>query len=179
MHTFKYSLLSKLIYRFGNIPVTILLLINLYISLINIFHNWYLLFPFLINLIIIYFLNRFYLRSYRTFPFIINADNEKIICKDFFLSKKVIEIKYSEITNIDGNIFSGNLARPLYIIDSKKGIKIGVYNHIRNFNKMLTIILSNVTNDLYKELLNRINELKEVKSERIFKRELKSKKPIR
>jgi len=68
-------------------------------------------------------------------------------------------IKHSDIDEIRGGIFSGNSARPLYIHDGKNDITIGLRQHLKGFNIVVTIILSNVPQELYKGLLSKIEEL--------------------
>ena len=160
MKTFSYSFFAKLIYRYGNIPVTILLLIHLVSSLLFITKMWYVIFPLLINLAIIYFLNRHYFHTYKTFPCKIEIDNEKMICSNFLIGNRILEIRLKDIDNITGGIFSGNLARPIYTVIIEQNIKIGISQHIKNYNRLLTTILSNVTQELYNDLLGRMQDAK-------------------
>jgi len=159
MITFKYSLFTKLIFRYANIPITLLLGIQLIFSFIMIYKEWYFLFFFLFNFLIIFFLNRFYFRSYKLFPFKIEMNNEKMICSDFFDSSKNVEIHLQDIDNIKGGILTDSPGRPVYIHDGKNDITIGLHSHIRNYNKLLTIILSNVTKELYNQVLDQAMEL--------------------
>ncbi len=78
---------------------------------------------------------------YKTFPFKIQIDNEKMICSDFVINSKSIIIKHSETKEINGGIFSGRAYMPLYV--STDQIKIGISPHIKDYNKLLTIILTN------------------------------------
>lgn len=159
MITFKYSLFAKLIYRYANIPITLLLGIQLVFSFMMINIKWYFLFFFLFNLLIIFFLNRFYFRSYKKFPFKIEINNEKMICTDFFNSSKTVEIYLQDIDDIKGGTLTGSPGRSVYIHDAKNDVTIGLYSYIRNYNKLLTIILSNVTKELYNQVLDQAMEL--------------------
>lgn len=154
MMIFKYSFIPRIIYRWMNIPVSFLLIIHVIISFMYITQNVYLLIPLIINLLVIYYLNKFYFFSYKHFPFEIKADNEKIICQDFLDSSKEITIFLKDITEIRGGLFSGNLARPIYISDGKN--LIGFHSHLKNSNKLLTIILSNISKELYDSLLEKL-----------------------
>lgn len=158
MVTFKYSFIAKLIYRYANIPATILLIPQTIYSFAAMFEVWYFVFPFTVDLLILFFMNRFFFRSYKTFPFKIEADNEKIICSDFLIGSD-ITIKHSEITDIKGGFFSGNTARPIYIFCKDRSIKIGIHGHLKGVNKLLTTILSNINQELYNELLAKTKEL--------------------
>ncbi len=158
MQKFKYSPFAKFIYRYANIPLTILLVIHLIATALGIPYAWYLVIPAAINLAILIWINRFYFKSYKTFPFKIEADNDKMICSDFMSCDEDIEIQHINIDKIEGGVFSRNLTRPIYITDTTQGVTIGIHNHLKGFNKLLTIILSNIKHELYTELLERIKE---------------------
>jgi hypothetical protein len=170
MQKFQYPSFAKFIYRYANIPASLLMGLHLVSSFIGLFSDWIIIFPFLINVIVLYLLNRFFFKSYKTFPFLIFADNEKMICTDYFFSKKKIEIKYFDISEIRGGMFSGNTSRPLYIKDGITNETIGLHTHVKDYNKLVTIILSNIKQELYNELLEK------AKDQRLDKRISKNKK---
>lgn len=154
MIKFKYSLISQIIYRWMNIPISLLLILQIYVSVFNITHNLYLIIPLLINITILYYLNKFYMFTYSHFPFEIIASNEKLICRNFFDKSKELIIYNKDIIEIKGGLFSGNLARPIYISDGKN--IIGFHSHLKDSNKLLTIILSNISKELYDSLLDKM-----------------------
>lgn len=158
MENFRYSFFARLFYRYGNIIATLLLLVHLISSVILIFQKWYFIFPAVINTGIIFVLNKYFLKTYRLFPFNICADNEKIICKDFFLSRKEFEIKYEDIDQITGGIFSGYPTRPIYFHDGRQNITVGFYSHVGHFQKLLTKLLQNIPKNLYDEMINRLKK---------------------
>ena len=159
MTTYQYSLFSKIVYRYANIAVTIFLLFYAVTSFLLTFQKWYYIFVFLLNVLIIFYLNRFYLRSYKIFPFKIEADNQKLICSNYFLSKRVIEIDMDDIDKITGGFLSGWPTRPIYIHDGRNNITVGFYVHTGKFNKLLKTILENIPQSLYEELLGRFKIL--------------------
>lgn len=161
MHTFTYPFIQKLIYRYGNIPVSLLMLFHLVASFYFLLHEWYFPLYAVFNLAILFAVNKYFFKTYKLFPFKIMADNEKIVCTNFFLSKKKVEILHENISQVSGGIFSGHLTRPMYITDSSQNIKIGFYPHAGDFNKLLTIILQNIPHELYEELLEKIKTLGE------------------
>ncbi|NJD23092.1 MAG: hypothetical protein FIA82_10565 [Melioribacter sp.] len=163
MKTYKYSIFWKVLYRYGNIPLTFFLLIYLITSVIGLLSHWYFIFFLFINLLIIIWLNKYYIKTYRLFPFEISADNEKIICKNFLLSKKEVEVRMEDIDRLTGGIFSGYQTRPVYIHDSKQNITIGLYASAGKFPELLKIILQNIREDLYKDLVGRVTELRDKK----------------
>lgn len=155
MKKFNYGFIMEMFYKFGNIPVTLLLVIHFFYILIGLNQKTYLIFPILIYVILVYLINRQYFKVYKVFPFSIEVDNEKMICKDFLLRKDV-EIKLENISKIEGSIFGGNPVKPLYIFDEKNNVKIGIYSSMKNFDKLLTIVLSNVNKNLYEELIQKV-----------------------
>jgi hypothetical protein len=157
MKKFKYSFFPKLIYRYANIPASFILLFYLIASVLGMLTNWKFIFPLIITVIMLYVLNRFYFRMYKSFPFKIEIDNEKMICYDFVLNDRKVEIYHSDIKEITGGIFSGRAYMPLYIKTDE--VKLGISPHIKDYNKLLTIILTNITKDLYTFLLEKINKI--------------------
>jgi hypothetical protein len=161
MLEFSYSKISRLIYRWINIPASVLLIIYILFSFAMLFEKPIYILPLLINLIVLVVINKFFFMSYKYFPFNIKADNEKIICTDFLDKAKIITIYHKDISEIKGGIFSGNLSRPIYLIDSKNNKKIGFHAHLKDSNKLLTIILSNIEKSLYDTLLQKMQIQKE------------------
>ncbi|MCP5063871.1 MAG: hypothetical protein GY936_15600 [Ignavibacteriae bacterium] len=157
MKTFKYSLIPKFVYRYANIPATIIIVLYLIISSIGIVNDWMFIFPLAINLILIYVLNRFYFKMYKNFPFKVEIDNEKMFCSDFLLNNRTVKINLLDIEEIKGGIFSGRAYMPLYI--KWEGNQIGISPHMKNYNKFLTIILTNIKKELYDKLLDEVKTL--------------------
>lgn len=160
MITFKYSFFAKLIYRYGNIIATLFLSVHFITSLIMMFEKWYFVFFAIINGFFIFLINKYFIKTYKLFPFRIDADNEKIICSNFLLSKKEITINHSDIENITGGIFSGYPTRPIYIFDGRQKLTIGFYSHVGKFQNLLTMILKNIPQPLYNRLLDSMKELR-------------------
>lgn len=157
MQLFKYSFLVRFIYRYANIPASLILLFYLFASGFGLTTDWKFIFPLIITIILIYVLNKFYIKIYKNFPFRIEIDNSKMICSDFVINNRKIEILHSDITEIKGGIFSGRVYMPLFIKTEKANI--GISPHIKNYNKLLTIILTNIQKELYTSLLEEIKKL--------------------
>jgi len=107
MQTFTYSLIFKIIFRFGNILVTLLLSIYLVPVFYYIDQKIILFIPLIIAGIILYMVNRTYLAYYKILPYEIEADDEKMICSDFLFSNKVVTIYFKDIDLLRGGVFSG------------------------------------------------------------------------
>ena len=178
MITFKYSLVAKIIYRYANIPATIFLLLYLVSSFLYMFKEWYYVFPFLLNLLIIIIMNRYYFRSYKLIPYKIEINNEKMICSDYFKKSLKHEILLSDIDAVEGGALEGSPAKPIYIHSEKDDILVGISPHMKNQNKLITIILSNVRQDVYNKVLDIANEMNEANKAMLSKSKKGKKKPI-
>lgn len=177
MIIFKYSLISKVIYRYANIPATIFLSLYLISSFIYMFNEWYYFFPFLLNLLIIIVLNRYYFRSYKLFPFRIEINTEKMICSDYFNGNKIIEITLQDIDLIEGGSLYGTPGKPILIHDGASDSVIEISPHMKNHNKLITIILSNVNKNVYNDVLAFAQELSSANKELLSKSKKGEKKP--
>ncbi|MDP2038589.1 MAG: hypothetical protein Q8S39_14410 [Ignavibacteria bacterium] len=162
MKTYSYSAFAKIWYRYINITITLLLLFYTAASLILAFQKWYYIFVVFLNVGIIYLINRFYLNSYKSFPFRIRSDETGITCENFFLSKKILRIEFADIDGISGGMFSGWNTRPVYIHDSRQNISIGFFAQ-GEFKELLKVILKNINEELYKDLLSKMKQLSGLK----------------
>ena len=153
---FTYPFLFGIIFRYGNIIVTAILIlysIPLYYSLEE---KPILAIPILVNLIIIYFLNRHYFYLYKILPYRIEVDDEKIICSKLFLSNKEIAIYYNNISSLAGGIFDNKISGLMKVCDNRNNVCIGFYHRLNNSSKLATIILSKVRRDIYDNVLEKI-----------------------
>ena len=158
MQTFTYSLLFKIIFRFGNIIVTLLLLIYLIPVFYFIDQNTILFLPLIIGVIIIFMVNRAYLTYYLILPYKIEVDDEKMICSDFLLSNKVITIYFKDVEGLQGGVFSGRSSGIMKLRDSKSKLQVGFSQKINNSEKLIALILSKVPKDLYDEVIGNLTE---------------------
>jgi len=161
MHSFTYTFLFKIIFRFGNIIITMLLLVYLVPIVIHIDQNKILIIPLVISLIIIYVINGSYLTYYKILPYKIEADEEKMICSDFLFSKKSITIFYSNIEKLEGGIFAGRSSGIMKIQDAQSKIQLGFSQKLNNSGKLISLILSKVPKELYHEVIQKITEKKQ------------------
>ncbi len=163
MQTFTYSLIVKIIFRYGNIFVTLLLSIYLIPVFYYIDQNMILILPLVIGVIILYMVNRTYLTYYLILPYKIEVDDEKIICSDFLLSKKVVTIYYKDIDNLQGGVFSGRSSGIMKLRDGKSKLKVGFSQKMNNSEKLIALILSKVPKDLYNDVISNITEKRQRK----------------
>ncbi|MBL1213942.1 MAG: hypothetical protein HND52_11345 [Ignavibacteriae bacterium] len=158
MQTFEYPWLAKIVYRYANIPVTFILLIYFLVSLGALSKSWFWVILAIVQALLIFFVNRYYWRSYKSFPYKIEADNEKLICSNFFMSRKKVEVKLSDIELLRGGIFSSSLTKPIFLKIKNHDSEIGFHYHLKNYNKLLTLILSNIDQELYNSLLEKMKD---------------------
>ena len=158
MQTFAYSLIFKIIFRFGNILVTLLLSIYLFPVFYYIDQNIFLFLPLIIAVIILYMVNRTFLTYYKILPYKIEADDEKMICSDFLFSKKVVTIYFKDINMLRGGVFSGRSSGIMKLRDSKSKLQIGFSQKLNNSEKLIALILSKVSKELYSEVIEHITE---------------------
>jgi len=162
MKTYTYSFFAKIWYRYINIIVSIFLLLYAAVSLYLVAHKWYYGFISLLNFLIVFALNKHYIRSYKLFPFQVVRDKDGLTCTNFFLSKKNVRINYKDISEITGGIFIGWNSRPIYVYDKRNDIRIGFYA-IGNFKDLLKNILQNIDENLYNELLDKMKAINNLK----------------
>jgi hypothetical protein len=139
-----------------NFIITILLLLYTIPLVVFLSEKIVLAFPLIINLLIIFFLNRHYFNLYKILPYQIETDDEKIICSKFYLSKKEIVIYYIDITLLSGGIFENKTSGLMNVFDGKNNVHFGFYKRLNNSGKLATIILSKVNRELYDVVLEKI-----------------------
>ena len=158
--TFTYPFLFRIIFRYGNIIITPLLLLYTIPLIAFLDEKIILALPLLVNLFLIYFLNRHYFNLYKILPYLIEADDEKIICSKFFLSKKEIVIFYKDVTSLSGGIFENKISGVMKVCDGKNQTCIGFYQRLNNSSRLATILLSKVNREIYDNVLEKIKSRK-------------------
>lgn len=124
-------------------------------------------------------MNRFYIRSYKLIPFKIEINNEKMICSDYFFKAIKHEILLSDIDVVEGGALSGAPAKPTFIHSVKDDVYVGISPHMKNQSKLITIILSNVKQEVYDDVLKGAKEMNEANKALIKKSSKGKKKPIK
>ncbi|HPN37729.1 MAG TPA: hypothetical protein PL041_04950 [Melioribacteraceae bacterium] len=152
MKTFSYPIFAKIVYRYANIFITFVLLSHLVVFIIAPNKNYSYLPLGLINIILIYIVNRFYFTNYKYFPYDIKADEEKIIVSNFVFNNRTETIYYKDIEKLTGGVFNKKPSTPIYVI-CNNGKKIGINTHLKEFNKLLTLILQHVSDSVYQNTL--------------------------
>lgn len=157
---FTYPFIFKFIFRFGNFLLTPIVVFYSIPLIYYLDDKTILAFPLIVNLLIIYFLNKHYLNLYKILPYKIEADDEKLTCSDFFLSPKIKTIYYDDISNLSGGIFDNKISGIMKIRDERNNFSIGFYHKLEDSQKLATIILSKVKRELYDDVLEKIQSRK-------------------
>lgn len=156
--TFTYPFFFRLIYRYGNIGATLVLLLYM-VPMLN-FTNAPIGQKIYAGLIVImiFFLNRYFLRLNQKTPYKIELVDDRLICTDFFLSKKKIVINAAEITDLYGGIFDGRTRGMMRVITSKE--EIIFYHSILNADKLEAYLISKAKKELYDKVVANIRNRK-------------------
>ncbi|MDY0083649.1 MAG: hypothetical protein RBR74_10750 [Ignavibacteriaceae bacterium] len=160
MQVYTYSWIWKLIYRYANFVVSVLLIFYLIPLAINLDKNLLLLLPFIISLLLLYYINKSYFIFYKLVPYKIEADEHKMVCSDFFFKRKTITIYYKDIESLTGGIFDARYRGLMKVCDGKNKICIGFFDKMKNSNKLITIILSKVDKVIYDDVIGKLEEVK-------------------
>jgi hypothetical protein len=156
MKIFTYPPLLRFLYRYGNIPITVLLVLYVYPLIINIDKKLSYFIPVIIVLLLIYFLNKYYLNLYNILPGRIEADDSKLVTGDYLFSSRKVTIYYRDISELKGGVFEGTGRGVMKIIDGRNHNVAGFFQNIRNAKELETLILTNVTQDVYKQTVEKI-----------------------
>lgn len=160
MQTFTYSFFWKITYRYGNLVVSLLLLLYIFPVALQLDNNLIFLLPFIISLLLLYYINKSYFTFYKLVPFIIEADEQKLVCKNFLFRNKTVTIFYKDIDSLTGGIFDGKYRGLLKVCDGKNKICIGFFDRMQNSSKLVTLILSKVDKNIYDDIINKLESMK-------------------
>lgn len=160
MQTFTYPIFWKFIYRYFNLLLTPMLLFYAVSIVTLIDKNLIILFPFLLSLFVIYYLNKSYINFYKLVPYKIEIDDEKIVCTEFIFKNKSITMFIKDIDSISGGIFDGKYRGIMKVCDGKNKICIGFFDRLYNSNKLVTLILSKVDRKIYDKVIEQIQAAK-------------------
>ncbi|MBI9072407.1 MAG: hypothetical protein JEY94_12465 [Melioribacteraceae bacterium] len=158
MKTFKFSIIAKFLYRYSFIPIASIMLFYIVVSASGIHLDVMNVLPMLINILFLYVIIRFYVKSYAQFPFEIEVTEEKLICKNFKYGKDGFEIKFADIKNIEGGVFENKPTKALVIYAEGKEQSISISPHMKNYNRLLTLILSRINKNMYDDLILKVRE---------------------
>lgn len=156
--TFSYPFLFRMIYRYGNIAATFVLILYMLPMLDfaaastgqKIYAG--------IILILIFLLNRYFLRLNQKTPYKIEVENDQVICSDFFLSSKKVIINPTEITDLYGGIFDGKVRGMRRVLTPET--EIIFYHSLQHSDKLEAYLISKVKRGIYDKVVANIKSIK-------------------
>ncbi len=101
-----------------------------------------------------------------------------MICSDYFKKSKSHKILLSDIDLIEGGSLSGAPAKPIYIHTETEDLLVGISPHMKDHNKLVTIILSNVRQEVYNDVLSVAREINNSNKALLGNAKKDKKKPI-
>lgn len=159
MIKYRYNILIKFIYSYGNFLISFLMIINIAVFIPQVKTSSLFYFPILVALLVLFLVNRFYFLLYKTFPLEISADEEKLVCEKFIFNKQRKEIVYyKDIKTLSGGIFEGRLNGMMKITD-KNNISIAFSHRITESSNLIAKILSKVDKKIYDLAIENLGKL--------------------
>jgi hypothetical protein len=155
MKEYTYPWFNKMLYRYGNIPLTILLLLFLTQALVNLDSKLINIIPVVITSFILYYLNKQYLYLYKIIPYRIVAQEDKLVCDHFIFSTKSFDLHFKDVISISGGFIEGK-RNSIIKIDSRSNFTIGFYHTINNARELETLLLSKVDQPVYEQVAKKM-----------------------
>lgn len=163
MKTFNYKPISKFYFRYANMALSMVLLTYFVVLILEVRSSVFQIIPALINLLIVYAINKYYIGTYKELPFEITIEADKLIASNFMFGKKAVEIKYNDIDEITGGVFGYNPKGLIYVHDGENNLSISIHPSIENADRLLRLILSRVKKELCDEAVKKLKPEKENK----------------
>lgn len=151
--TYTYPVFYRFLYRFGNIVATLFLLMYLIPLLGGMTGRLYEYFYAAVISVFLILINLFFFRIYRTVPFSITIEDDKITGTDYFLSSKKTEMLISKVDRLAGGVFDGKSKGMMRIIDTKAEKEIAFFHGLDESRNLLAYVLSKVPKNLYDSVL--------------------------
>ncbi|MCC6549940.1 MAG: hypothetical protein IT279_07725 [Ignavibacteriaceae bacterium] len=156
--TYTYNLFFRLLYSYGNLMVTAILLLYLIPLLGGMTGRMFEYFYAAVLVFLILMFNYWFLRIWKTMPFTITVNDGVITGSDYFFSKKTVAIRVGEIVKLHGGVFDGKTRGMMRVITNDK--EIAFFHSIGEGRNLLAYILSQVPRELYDAVLGRLGQKK-------------------
>lgn len=160
-HIFTYNPVLKTVYRFGNIPVSLVLALYIIPFLLNPSSRTVDILFFSSVVVIFLIINTFFFKIWRIVPFRIHALDDRLVCSDFFLSSGEKELLYSDIENLKGGTFSGKFNGIMIAENLAKNIQIGFFAKINNARLLEAILINRSPQPVYDKVTTLLKERRE------------------
>ncbi len=145
--TYTYPFFFRLIYRYGNLAATFVLILYM-LPLLN-FSNANMAQKIYAAAIVvmIFFLNRYFIRLNKNTPYKIEIEDGVITGSDFFLSAEKRVTYPEEITDLRGGVFEGKARGMMRICTGEK--EMIFYHSLTNADKLEAFLISKADKDIY------------------------------
>jgi len=160
--TFIYPFSARLIYRYGVIPANLLLLG--YLLPFMFAFQWLKFFYAVILALALYLLNSYFFNFVKCVPYRIEVAGDKIKCSNYFLSGKVTEFSFSDITDIKGGVFTRGNAGLFRVYVAGLKHEIIFFRMLKNNQALQNLLLGNIRKELYEEIMVRIGISKKLRN---------------
>lgn len=157
-HLFFYNKWLKAVYRFGNIPVSMILALYIIPFFFRPSDRTVDILFFSSVVVILIILNSFFFKIWKIVPFKIHATEDRLICSDYFLSSKTIELFYADIENLKGGTFSGKFNGIMIAESSKDGVQVGFFARLTNARLLEAILINRAPQPVYEKVTALLNE---------------------
>lgn len=154
--TFKYSIGYKLIFRYGNIPITFVFIMYLLPVITNFTYEFSKIAYLFVFILLIIVLNRHYFKLYKLMPYKIEMDDEKLVFTDFTTNDRAVTMKFEDIESLKGGIFDGKISGLMKIKDTN-GNEVGFFHKLTNAKQLETLILSKVKKEIYDDVIEKLS----------------------
>lgn len=160
-HVFTYNRFLKFAYRYGNIPVSMLL--GMYIVPFiadpspRLVHYLF----FFIVAVLLLGINAFFYKVWRVVPFKIHALDDRIVASEFFLTSKEVVLFYKDIENLKGGTFSGKFNGIMIAESTSQDIQIGFFARLENSRLFEAILISRAPQPVYEKVTALLKQRKE------------------
>ncbi|MBX2975153.1 MAG: hypothetical protein KF721_03395 [Ignavibacteriaceae bacterium] len=158
---FTYPLIYRLIYKFGNIPVSLILLLYLPPLIITFKWEYKYIVSGLFLIAAIIFINRYFYVIAKSIAYKIETDDEKLTATQFLGSGKTVNISFDEIDKLSGGIFDGKPRGMMRIENTASNKTIAFFHSIENARILEALILSKVKKELYDAVIDKFTQKKE------------------
>jgi hypothetical protein len=150
MKVFSYSYFYRFLYRYGNIPVTLILLVYILAFAASLHKGYFYYIFFIIIAALIYKINKFYLTLYKIVPVRFTLEDEQIVCSGYiFRKKKTVNVKYADIGRLEGGVFDRKFTGLMKIYDTHNNICIGFFQQLKDARVFETFLLNKVPKEVY------------------------------
>ncbi len=157
--SYTYPFFYALVYKYGIVIADVLMLSFYLPNLLVIFDKHIypqLLFVFI--LVVLGVFNKFVYNVLKKLPFRIVATEEGLELSKYFLSKRVVTVRYDEITALEGGYFNRDkfsLSR-VYSENSKNDFYY--FPKLRDAKQFTALLLSRVNKELYNDIISKFTQ---------------------